>query len=137
MAAGLLRLQIIGNVGSDVKTSSTKTGVPAANFRVACNSARNKERTEWIGACCFGKTAELAGQYLQKGARVYLDGRFQTREWVAKTGEKKTDVELVVEEMVFLGGGREAGAGPGAGPGASPGGKAALDTPLAEEDIPF
>lgn len=103
--AGMLKVIAIGNLGSDPEMRSTKGGKDVCNFRIACNVGRGEEeKTEWIGAVCFGKTAELAVKYLKKGSPVYVDGRLQTREWTTKDGAPRKDVEVVVDNLVFIGG---------------------------------
>jgi single-strand DNA-binding protein len=135
--AGMVKLVAIGNLGSDPEMRATKTGASVCNFRVACTDARDKDKTEWIGAVCFGKTAELAVKFLRKGSQVCIDGRLQTREWVTKTGEKRLAVEVVVDSLVFLGAraGGAAGGGADDAPAAPVG--SAPAAPVSEDEIPF
>ena len=128
--AGMLKVQAIGNLGSDPEMRATKGGKDVCNFRLACNVGRGEEeKTEWLGAVCFGKTAELAVRFLKKGSPVYVDGRLQTREWTTKDGVLRKDIEVVVDNLVFIGArGAEAAPAP------------AADAPAAKvtaDDIPF
>lgn len=128
--AGMLKVQAIGNLGSDPEMRATKGGKDVCNFRIACSVGRGEdEKTEWLGAVAFGKTAELAVKYLKKGSPVYIDGRLQTREWTTKEGAPRKDIEVVVDNLVFIGGrGAEAAPAPVA------------DAPAAKvtaDDIPF
>ncbi|MEW5851658.1 MAG: single-stranded DNA-binding protein [Myxococcota bacterium] len=159
MAAGFVKVTLIGNLGKDPEVRFTAGGTAVANLRVACTErAKNKEgnwedRTEWVSLVCFGKTAENAGQYLQKGRQIYAEGRLQTREWTDKDGNKRYNTEVIAFQVLFLGqrdgggagagmgggGGRPAMAGaPGRGPANDMGGGAPDEPPpLTDDDIPF
>lgn len=134
--AGMVKVVAIGNLGSDPEMRATKTGTSVCNFRVACTDSRDKDKTEWIGAVCFGKTAELAVKFLRKGSQVCLDGRLQTREWASKTGEKRIAVDVVVDSLVFLGGAAGARAG-GEADAPVAHAPAVGAPPLTDDDIPF
>jgi single-strand DNA-binding protein len=160
------RVILVGRLGRDPETRFTGGGQAVANFSVATDETfkdRNGERqkrTEWHKIVVWGKQAEIAQQYLKKGALVYIEGRIQSREWQDKEGQKRTSFEIVASNFRMLGGrsdGAAAGAGAGAGAGAShsggfSGGRAAdpdLEggpTPdespshgpeISDEDIPF
>ena len=99
---------LIGNLGRDPEVRHTKSGQPVANLNLT-TSRRVKdangnwgEQTEWHTVVCFGRTAELAGQYLQKGRRIFVEGRLQTRSWDDRDGKKQYRTEVVAEEVKFL-----------------------------------
>ncbi|MEW5852181.1 MAG: single-stranded DNA-binding protein [Myxococcota bacterium] len=109
MAAGLVKVQLIGNLGNDPEVRVTQGGTAVANMRVACTErAKDKDgnwgdRTEWVNLVCFGKMAEQVGQYLQKGRQIYAEGRLQTREWKDKDNNKRTTTEVIASQVLFLG----------------------------------
>lgn len=107
---GVNRWTGIGNLGADPETRFTQGGSPVTNFRLACNEQwkdRNGEaqsRTEWVSCVAFGKLAEIAGEYLRKGAPVYVEGKLSTSSWDDKdTGKKLYKTEVILSEMRFLG----------------------------------
>jgi len=84
---------IIGNLGSDPKTSAIPNGTIVANFSVATSekfkdrNGQQQEQTEWHRVVVFGRLAEICEQYLKKGSQVYIAGRLQTRQWEDKNGK--------------------------------------------------
>ena len=127
------RVMLVGRLGRDPETRYTSGGQAVANFSVATDESykdRNGERqkrTEWHKIVVWGKQAEIAQQYLKKGALVFIEGRIQSREWQDKEGQKRTSFEIVANNFRMLGGRAEgaaaAGAGGGMGGGASRGGE--------------
>lgn len=114
--ASLNRCEFIGNLGRDPELRYTPSGQAVANFSIACNeswkdkeSGEKQERTEWIRLQAWGRLAEIAGEYLKKGAQVYVAGRMQTRKY-EKDGEEKYITEVVMTELKMLGS-REGGGG--------------------------
>lgn len=108
MAKSLNRCQFIGNLGSDVTMKYLPNGDAVANFSIGCSESFKKdgqvvERTEWVRAVAFRKLGEICGEYLQKGAKVYVSGKMQTREW-EKDGVKRYSTEIVLDDMLMLGG---------------------------------
>lgn len=102
---------ILGRLGQDPDVRATASGTTVANLNVATNEAgpkdqsgQRQEKTEWHRCVLFGKTAELAQQYLNKGSLVYLEGRLQTRKWQDQNGQDRYSTEIVVNEMQFVGG---------------------------------
>ncbi|HEV8631382.1 MAG TPA: single-stranded DNA-binding protein, partial [Thermoanaerobaculia bacterium] len=100
-------------------------GQPVASFSLATSrrykdrDGNRQEQTEWHNVVCYGKSAEIAGQYLTKGKQVFVEGRIQTRSWDDKnTGEKKYKTEIICENFQMLGG-RGDGGGRGGGGGAT------------------
>lgn len=103
--AGLAKMTLIGNLGSDPELKTTGNGTQVCNMRVAVSEKRKGEDvTQWFGVVAFGKTGELAMQYLKKGSKAYFEGPFSSREWTTKEGEKRTQLEVVANTILFLDG---------------------------------
>lgn len=107
----LNQCSFIGNLGKDPELRSTGSGQQVASFTIACTekwrdrNGQKQERTEWIDCTAWGKLAEVIGQYLTKGAKVYAQGRHERQSWDDKTtGEKKYRVHYVINKLVMLGG---------------------------------
>ena len=104
----LNRATIIGNVTRDPELRTTATGQNVCSFGVATNqnwtdSAGQKQtKAEYHNLVVWGKLAELAGQYLSKGRKVYVEGRLQTREWDAQDGAKRNRTEIVADNFILL-----------------------------------
>lgn len=117
MAKGTVnKVIILGRLGQDPEVRATASGTTVANLNVATNelgpkdaSGMRQENTEWHRCVLFGRTAELAQQYLNKGSLVYLEGRLQTRKWQDQSGNDRYSTEIVVNEMQFVGGGGQGG----------------------------
>jgi single-strand DNA-binding protein len=97
----------IGRVGKKPEVRFTQGGQAVANFSIACNEkykgkdGQDKETTTWIRVSCWGKLAELCGQYLDAGKLVYIEGKLQNRDY-EKDGVKRTSTEVIAREVVFL-----------------------------------
>ncbi|MCY4605786.1 MAG: single-stranded DNA-binding protein [Gemmatimonadetes bacterium] len=109
MARGVNKVILIGNLGSDPEVRYTPNGAPVANFSLATseswndrNTGERQERTEWHRLVLWSKLAEIAGQYLKKGAKIYVEGRLQTRSWDDQSGQKRYTTEVVVNDMQML-----------------------------------
>jgi single-strand DNA-binding protein len=142
---------LIGNLGKDPEVRSLPSGQPVATWTMATSrrwrdkNGQKQEQTEWHQIVCFGKQAEIAGQYLQKGKQVCVEGRIQTRSWDDRnTGEKKYRTEIVCDNFQMLGqrggdfesGDRQASqAGPTYDEGSYGGGGGGGD--IEDDDIPF
>ena len=118
--AGVNRVIIIGNLGRDPEVRYAQSGMAICKLSVAVTERVKdgtdwKDATEWFRVTVFGKTAENAGQYLQKGRQVYVEGRLKTDKYKDKDGVERTSVEVIANTLQFLGGGAGAGAG-GGGP---------------------
>lgn len=119
MAAGLNRVSLIGNLGKDPEIRHSQSGTAICTLRLGVTERRKegedyKDHTEWVSVICFGKTAENASKYLQKGRQVFVEGRLQTRQWEDKTGQTRYTTEVVASQLLFLGSGnRESGSGSG------------------------
>jgi len=100
---------LIGNLGRAPEMRSTSSDVPVANFSLATNrrwkdsNGERQEQTEWHSVVCFGRQAEVAGQYLTRGRLVYVEGRLQTRTWEDETGVTRSRTEIVCEDFQMLG----------------------------------
>jgi len=118
---------LVGRLGRDPETRYTGGGQAVANFSVATDETykdRNGERqkrTEWHRITVWGKQAEIAQQYLKKGALVFIEGRIQSREWQDKEGQKRTSYDIIANNFRMLGG-RADGAAAGASAGGMGGG---------------
>lgn len=133
---------LIGNLGQDPEVRHTNSGQPVANLRVA-TSRRVKDRdgnwndqTEWHTVVCFARLAELAGQYLHKGSKIFVEGRLQTRSWEDREGKKQYRTEVVCENLKFLDSRGEGGSTSARGGGAGAGSDEGQDFP-SDDDIPF
>ena len=98
---------LIGNVGQDPELRYTPDGNPVANFSIAVNRRRRvgedyKDETEWFNIVCFSRTAENVNQYLTKGQKVYVEGRFQSSEYVGQDGNQRKSFEVIANEVTFL-----------------------------------
>lgn len=122
MARGINKVILIGNLGVDPETRFTQGGSPVTNFRIATSeqwrdkqSNENVERTEWHSVVCFGRLAEIAGEFLKKGSKVYIEGSLRTSSWESD-GQKRYKTEIIANEMQMLDGrGGMAGGGSGGG----------------------
>jgi single-strand DNA-binding protein len=137
---------LIGNLGRDPEVRSTPSGQPVASFTLATSrrwkdkSGQRQEQTEWHNIVCWGRQAEVAGQYLTKGKQIYVEGRLQTRSWDDRqTGEKRYKTEIVCENFQMLGqrGGDFESERPAAPPPAGPQYDEGGFTEAEEDDIPF
>ena len=115
--ASVNKVILLGNLGRDPETRYTTGGDAVTNLRIATTetwkdkSGEKQERTEWHSVVLFGRTAEIAAEYLKKGRSVYIEGRLQTRKWTDKEGVEKYSTEIVGDRMQLLGGPRDGGGG--------------------------
>ena len=104
----LNRATLIGNVTRDPEARTTPTGQTVCNFGVATNQAwtdaqgQKQQRAEFHNIVAWGKLADICKQYLNKGKKIYIEGRLQTREWEAQDGSKKQRTEIVAENVIIL-----------------------------------
>jgi len=136
---------LIGNLGADPELRFTQNGTPVASFNMATTEKRKgqdgqvQEQTEWHRIIAWQKLAEICGEYLSKGSKVYIEGRLQTRKWKDQSGNDRYTTEIVAREMKMLsprtsgGVGSEFG-GSGAGYGS---GESFQEPPPMGEDVPF
>ncbi|PLA73843.1 single-stranded DNA-binding protein [Hydrogenovibrio sp. SC-1] len=122
MARGVNKVILVGTLGRDPEVKYAANGNAIANLNVATSEQWNdkatgqkQEKTEWHRVVIFGKLAEIAGQYLTKGAQVYLEGKLQTRKWQdPNTGQDRYSTEVVLDfngQMQMLGGGNRQSGG--------------------------
>ncbi len=109
MARGVNKVILIGNLGNDPEVRYMPSGGAVTNLRIATTdtwrdkqSGERQEQTEWHQVVFFGKLAEIAGEYLKKGSRVYVEGRLRTRKWQDKSGNDRYTTEIVVNDMQML-----------------------------------
>jgi single-strand DNA-binding protein len=129
---------LIGNLGSDPEVRYTGDGTPVASFSVATTEkwkgkdGQMKESTEWHKVNAWRRLAEICGEYLKKGSKVYIEGKIQTRKWQDQSGADRYTTEIVANEMKMLdgkgGGQRQDYAEPSTGYDAPP---------STGEDVPF
>lgn len=106
--AGLNKVMIIGNLGADPEMRYMADGTALTSFRVAASrnysghDGERKEETEWFAVVTWRKLAEQCSQFLQKGRRVYVEGRLQTRSWDGPDGQRRYKTEVVAERVMFL-----------------------------------
>jgi single-strand DNA-binding protein len=154
MARGINKVILIGNLGADPETKYSQGGNAVTRLRVATSegwrdkqSGEMQERTEWHTVVCFSRLAEIAGEYLRKGSKVYIEGSLSTSSW-EQDGQKRYRTEIIARELQMLDGRGAGGGGGGPGEGGAPTGfetrrqKPADNQPtLAEDpfddDIPF
>jgi len=150
MAKGSInKVILIGNLGRDPEVRYTPNGLAVANISIATTevwkdkqSGENQERTEWHRVVMYGRTAEIAGEYLRKGSKIYIEGRLQTRKWQDKnTGQDRYTTEVVTDSLQML----DSKGGAAADTTSAPTEKSTSDAPSADpvssnnfdDDIPF
>jgi single-strand DNA-binding protein len=151
MAGSINKVILVGNLGRDPEVRTTQDGMKIVNLSIATSeswkdraSGERKERTEWHRVVIFNdRLAEVAEQYLRKGAKVYLEGQLQTRKWTDQTGVEKYTTEVVLQryrgELQMLdsrGGGGDYGGGQSGG-GGQTGGGGSGPAPEFDDEIPF
>lgn len=110
MAASLNKAQIIGNLTRDPEVRQTPNGSTVCTFSVATNftwkdqNGQKQERVEFHNIVAWGKLAEICGQYLTKGKKIFIEGRIQTRDWEGDDGVKRYKTEIIAENMIMLSG---------------------------------
>jgi len=110
MARGINKVMLIGNLGRDPETRYAQSGSAVTRFSIATSeswkdkaSGEMQERTEWHNIVCFARLAEIAGEYLRKGSKVYIEGSLRTSSWEAD-GQKKYRTEINARELQMLDG---------------------------------
>ena len=136
---------LIGNLGADPEIRYTQSGAPVASFNVATTErwkgqdGQMQEQTEWHKIVAWQRLAEICGEYLSKGSRVYIEGKLQTRKWQDQNGNDRYTTEIVAREMKMLTprGAGAAGAGAGGGGGDGSFGDFPQEPPPMADDVPF
>ena len=107
--AGVNRVIILGNLGAEPEIRQLPSGGAVTNVRIATsetwkdkNTGEKKEQTEWHRVIFFNRLAEIAGEYLRKGSKVYIEGALRTRKWQDKEGRDQYTTEIVAKEMQLL-----------------------------------
>ena len=108
MARGINKVILVGNLGRDPETRYLPSGGAVTNVSLATSrawkdrdSGEQKEKTEWHRVVFFNRLGEIAGEYLKRGSKVYVEGELRTREW-EKEGQKHFTTEIVATEMQML-----------------------------------
>ena len=140
--AGVNKVIIVGNLGRDPEVRYAQSGMAICKLSVAVTERVKdgdswKDQTEWFRVTLFGKQAESAGKYLQKGRQVYVEGRLKTDKYKDKEGVERTSVEVVGNVVQFLGGGGGGERAPRSeGHGPAPDAPPASDG-FVDDDLPF
>jgi len=104
----LNKVMLIGNVTQDPEVRTTPTGTQVTSFGLATNliwtdqSGQKQERAEFHNIVAWRRLAEIVGQYIRKGSKIYIEGRLQTRSWDDQSGQKKYRTEVVADNMIML-----------------------------------
>ena len=146
MAGNINRVVLVGNLTRDPELRHTPSGTPVCSLRVAVNTRRKDESGQWVDkpnyfdVTVWGNQGESCAQYLSKGRPVGVDGRLDWREWEAQDGSKRQAVEIIAENVQFLGG-RGEGDGQARPQFVPEGAAAAADADFGsaptDDDIPF
>ena len=134
MARGFSKAIIMGNLTRDPELRSTPSGSQVCSFTVAVNrnykdsSGAQQEQVSFIDCSAWGKSGEIIAQYAKKGSGILVSGRLEQRSWEDKEGQKRSRVEIVVEDFNFIG-------GAAGGDGGSKGASSAASTDVVPDDI--
>ena len=115
---GVNKVILVGNLGQDPEVRYMQNGNAVCSLTIATSESwkdqqgQVQERTEWHRCVLYKRLAEIAGEYLKKGAKVYVEGRLQTREWQDQQGQKRYTTEVVVNELQMLDSRQSGSAGP-------------------------
>ena len=147
MARGFSKVIIMGNITRDPELRSTPSGTQVCGFSVAVNrnykdgSGEQKENVSFFDCSAWGKSGELIAQYAKKGSGILVSGRLEQRSWEDKEGQKRSRVEIVVEDFNFVGGGNGSEGGSSSSKGAAASSDVApddiSDEPIDLSEIPF
>lgn len=149
MAKSVNKVILVGNLGKDPEVKYTPSGTAVAKFSLATNerykdkSGEWQDRTEWHNIVAWQRLAEIVGEYVKKGSKLYIEGRLQTSSWDDKeSGQKRYKTEIVANDLVLLSGrGTEESGGRSRGASASAGMDQRVPEPdtaqITDEDIPF
>jgi len=138
--AGVNKAIIIGNLGADPEVRYTQSGTTVANLSIATSetwkdktTGEKQEKTEWHRITCWARLGEVAGQYLRKGSKVYIEGRLETRKWQDQSGNDRYTTEIHANQLQMLdskGGAQQGAAQPQQKP-------AQPEQQQFDDDIPF
>lgn len=141
--SGVNKVILVGRLGADPELRYTSNGNPVATLSLATSEkwkdkeGQPQEKTEWHRVVLWSKLAELAGQYLNKGRQVYIEGKLQTRKWEDKDGQTRYTTEIVGNQMQFLGAASDSTSSASSGTNLPPDLGPAPDSAGTEDDIPF
>jgi len=136
------KVTLLGNVGKEPEVKYTPGGTGVANLTLATNErfkdkgGQWQDRTEWHNLVLWDRLAELAGEYIHKGTPLYIEGRLQTRKW-EKDGQPRYTTEIVVSELVLLGGKTATAAAAAEAEPVEPLATPVNTKPISDDDIPF
>jgi single-strand DNA-binding protein len=109
MSRGVNKVILIGNLGKDPEVRYMPSGSAVANITLATSESwkdrqtgEQQERTEWHNVAFFNRLAEIAGEYLRKGSKIYVEGSLRTRKWQGKDGQDRYTTEIIANEMQML-----------------------------------
>lgn len=109
MSKGVNKVIILGNLGNDPETKFLPSGTAVTKLSVATSESwkdkqtgQKQERTEWHNVSAFGRLAEIMGEYLKKGSKVYIEGSLRTSKWEGKDGNDRYTTEIIANEMQML-----------------------------------
>ncbi len=145
---GINKVILIGNLGQDPEVRYMPNGNAVANVSLATseswkdkNTGETQERTEWHRVVFFRRLAEIAGEYLKKGSKIYVEGRLQTRKWQDNNGQDRYTTEIVADQMQMLDSRGGSAAFDGGSPSQQQSDSAPGPAPVPDEgfddDIPF
>ncbi len=140
MAKDLNQCNFIGRLGKDVEVRYTGSGDAVASFSIAVGwKTKDKEGAEWVNIVCFKRLAEICGEYLKKGSKVFVSGNFRTRKWQNKEGVDRYTTEIVCNDLQMLDsrGDKPQSNAPGFQPLAGSGPVLQNDGDDFDDDIPF
>jgi single-strand DNA-binding protein len=110
MAKSINKVILVGNVGKDPEVKYTPNGIPLAKFSLATNerfkdkSGEWQDRTEWHNVLAWQRLAEIVGEFVQKGSKLYIEGKLQSSSWEDRnSGEKRYRMEIVARDIILLG----------------------------------
>lgn len=135
--SGVNKVILLGHLGADPEVRYTGNGSAVCGFRIATSerwkdkdTGESQERTEWHSLTAFGRTAEIAGEYLKKGSQVYVEGRLRTEKYTDKEGIERYATKVIVDNLQLIGGrGDSDGQQRGAGSTGRPQGRPAQSRP--------
>jgi single-strand DNA-binding protein len=147
MARGFSKVIIVGNITRDPELRTTPSGTQVCGFSVAVNrnykdnSGEQKENVSFFDCSAWGKSGEIIAQYAKKGSGILVSGRLEQRSWEDKEGQKRSRVEIVVEDFNFVGGANGDGGNGGSSKSSAASSDVAPDDiseePIDLSDIPF
>ena len=155
MARGINKAIIVGNLGNDPEVRYMPNGQAVANLSIATSeswkdkeSGEQRESTEWHRVVLYRRLGEVAGEYLRKGSKVYIEGKIRTRKWTDQSGNDRYTTEIIADDMQMLDRAGAGGSAPAGGsnyqptsaqtaPSHAPEPAAAGSTTEFDDDIPF